>query len=86
AESGVRNRIDLSGAANGPAYIDIVPHQGATLMVGRFAGVIIDGVVPKIMGAKRFAINHLLAERGALGFPFPKGTGWSGLLKRVEAG
>ena len=36
------------------------------------------------MGLKRFAINHLLAERGELGFPFPKGTGWVGLIDAVE--
>ncbi|MGB6424997.1 MAG: hypothetical protein WBF18_06940 [Solirubrobacterales bacterium] len=37
------------------------------------------------MGARRFAVNHLLAERGAMSFPFPPGTGWVGLIERLES-
>ncbi len=30
-------------------------------------------------------VGHLLAERGAMSFPFPPGTGWVGLIERLES-
>ncbi|MCZ6774234.1 MAG: hypothetical protein O7G83_19930 [Proteobacteria bacterium] len=80
----LRLRIDLSGHANGIAYIDLTPAAKGTVMTGRFAGVTIAGLLPRLMGRRRFAVNHLLAERGALGFPFRRGTGWVGLIEQLE--
>ena len=86
AEDGrVRLPIVLSGHANGTAYIDLRTVAQGSEIIGRFAGVTVAGLLPRLMGTKLFAINHLLAERGALGFPFPKGTGWVGLIERLEA-
>jgi hypothetical protein len=84
AGGSVRLPIVLSGHASGTAYFDLRETAQGSVMTGRFAGVTLAGFLPRLMGTKRFAINHLLAERGALGFPFPKGTGWIGLIERLE--
>ncbi len=85
-DGGLRLPIQLSGHANGTAYIDLRRVEQGSEMTGRFAGVTTAGLLARLMGTKLFAINHLLAERGALGFPFPKGTGWVGLIERLERG
>ncbi|MDA1016510.1 MAG: hypothetical protein O3A00_18900 [Planctomycetota bacterium] len=86
---GWRVRIDLSDHAIGVAYFDIRPETDEstierTRLSGRFAGVRIHGFLPRCFGTKGFAIRHLRAERGEPGFPFRKGTGWVGLIERLE--
>lgn len=84
-DGGWRVRLDFARHARGVAYFEIRPQRsGGCDLVGRFAGVEIAGVVPRLMGVRRFCINHLLAERGGLTFPFPRGTGWAGLIRRLE--
>ena len=85
AGGGWRVPVELSGHAVGLAYFELALCPQGVELYGRFAGVRIHGLLPNLMGLKRFAINHLLAERGELGFPFPKGTGWVGLIDAVES-
>lgn len=85
-DGGLRIRVDLEGHVNGIAYFELHPrHDGSTLVLGRFAGTEISGILPRLMGSRMVARNHLLAESGTLGFPFPSGTGWVGLIERLEA-
>lgn len=88
-DGGWRVRVDLSGHAVGLAYFDIRqgnddPKIETTRLLGRFANVKIRGFLPRCLGARRFAIKHLGAERGEPGFPFRRGTGWIGLIERLE--
>ncbi len=85
ADGALGIEIELSHHARGRAYLEIRPTKaGGSDLIGRFDGVEIAGTLPHLMGPHRFAVNHLLAERGALRFPFPAGTGWVGLIERVE--
>ncbi len=81
---GWRLRIDFEHHCKGVAYFEIHPTRDGCDLVGRFAGVEIAGLLPRLMGVKRFCLNHLAAERGGMSFPFPHGTGWAGLIARLE--
>ncbi len=80
-----RIRIDLQGSAVGLAYFDVrASGTQETILIGRFAGVQIRGFLPRLLGKKGFAVRHLGAERGQPGFPFRTGTGWLGLIQKLE--
>jgi hypothetical protein len=84
---GVRRlELQLEHHANGLAYLEIRPRgDGSSCdLIGRFDGCEIGRALPRLMGPRRFAVNHLLAERGGLSFPFPSGAGWVGLIERLE--
>lgn len=87
-DSGWRIRINVDGHCKGLAYFVIKPEGSATetttSVTGRLAGVKIQGLLPRFFGTKGFALRHLGAERGEPGFPFRKGTGWVGLIDRLE--
>jgi hypothetical protein len=83
--SGQRIPILLSKHYQGSASIDVYPHPSrgdAVLVRGRFHGV--ENHVPLVpfMLAERV---HLRSEAGTLFLPFPKGTGWCGLYRRLES-
>ncbi len=82
-----RIELELEHHANGLAYFELRPRRDRSScdLIGRFDGAEIAGALPRLMGARRFAVNHLLAERGAMSFPFPPGTGWVGLIERLES-
>jgi hypothetical protein len=82
---GHRIPLLLSRHYQGPASIDVFPNPGssdAVLIRGRFHGV--ENHVPfvPLILAERV---HLRAEAGTFFFPFPKGTGWCGLWRRLES-
>jgi hypothetical protein len=68
----------------GPSSMDVYPgkRSGDVIIRGRFHGV--DYRVP-LVPARVAEILHLDAEAGTMPTPFPKGTGWVGLLHRLEA-
>lgn len=86
--NGWRIHIDVSGHCKGLAYFliqaDDSTTEPSTLLTGRLAEVVIQGLLPRFFGTKGFALRHLGAERGEPGFPFRKGTGWVGLIDRLE--
>ncbi|MBI4347329.1 MAG: hypothetical protein HY553_10770 [Elusimicrobia bacterium] len=84
-DGGERIAIELEGHVNGIAYFELHPGpDGSTVVLGRFAGTEIAGLLPRLMGSRRVARNHVLAESGRLDFPFPTGTGLVGLTERLE--
>lgn len=81
--SGWRLPIKFAGSFNGSASIDIYPGPANSQVIvrGRFHEVIL-----KVPGPRDFVTEcHLRAESGTLPFPFPGGTGWVGLRRRLEA-
>lgn len=58
--------------------------DGKSQLIGRFAETRINGFLPWLFGSAGFAKRHLGAERGQPGFPFRQGTGFVGLMKKVE--
>jgi hypothetical protein len=84
---GVRLTALLSRHFDGPATWDVSSKPGsagAIAIRGRFHGVKNRIPVP-FMTNQRAARIHLGAESGTLSFPFPRGTGWVGLYRRLEA-
>lgn len=84
--SGLRVPVSLGIHFRGTATVDIFEKPGAgqgVILRGRFHGV--QNHVP---GAPTFlaARMHLRAESGKLYWPFPQGTGFRGLLRRLEGG
>lgn len=67
----------------GPSSMDVYPAESgeATMVRGRFHGV--EYQVPAIPN-KWAEWLHLDAESGTMPAPFPKGTGWVGLLHKLE--
>lgn len=81
---GLRVPILMTRHFSGPASMDIYPNErnDALIIRGRFQGVEYNVAgVPKIVPEWL----HLDAESGTMPVPFPKGTGWVGLLHRLEA-
>lgn len=81
---GVRIRLMLGRYFVGPSTIDIYPdHKSQSLRIrGRFHAVKYTvPVLPTAFGC----YLHLGAETGTMPFPFPKGTGWVELARRVQA-
>jgi hypothetical protein len=64
--------------------MDVYPNErGDAMMIrGRFHGV--EYHVPAIPNKLAEGL-HLDAESGTMPIPFPKGTGWVGLLHKLEA-
>lgn len=83
--NGFRLPIILSKHFVGVASFDVYPSLTADdtiILRGRFHGV--ENHVPLVplwMATKR----HLRAEAGTFLFPYPRGTGWVGLYRRLEA-
>lgn len=82
--NGWRIPILMSGDFTGPSSMDVYPKEGGgDLMIrGRFHGV--EYHVP-VVPNKAAEILHLDAEAGTMPAPFPRGTGWVGLLHKLEA-
>jgi hypothetical protein len=83
--AGQRVPLLLSKHYQGPASLDVYPHpsqKDSVCIRGRFHGV--ENHVPflPVMLAETV---HLRAEAGTFLFPFPKGTGWCGLYRRLES-
>lgn len=85
AGGGVRIPMTLSNDFTGPSTIDLLPGRDGGRMVvrGRFHGVESHVAAAPVAWAEAL---HLEAESGTMPLPFPKGTGWAGLLRRLEAG
>src|SRR5712691_6476542 len=66
----------------GWSSMDVSQHGGALVVRGRYHGV--DYHVPGVSNKMAEGL-HLQAEAGRMSFPFPKGTGWVGLLRRLNA-
>jgi hypothetical protein len=83
---GVRIVAPLSHHFEGPATFDVYPEAaeaGVVTLRGRFHGI--KQKLPIPFATARFAAKiHLKTESGMLSFPFPKGTGWVGLYRRLE--
>lgn len=81
---GRRVPLLLSGHFTGPSTMDVYPSDRSDAMVirGRFHGV--EYQVPVIPDSVAEGL-HLEAESGTMPSPFPKGTGWVGLLHKLEA-
>ena len=80
---GRRVPLRLTHHFSGPSSMDVYPNeQGDAIMIrGRFHGV--DYHVPAIPNGVAEGL-HLDAESGTMPVPFPKGTGWVGLLHKLE--
>ena len=80
---GQRVSILLSGDFSGVSSMDVYPDPGnaALIIRGRFHGVKYE--VPLIPDALAEGL-HMEAESGTMPAPFPKGTGWIGLLRLLE--
>jgi hypothetical protein len=80
---GLRVPLLLDKHFTGPSSMDIYPGEKEDQMIvrGRFHGV--DYHVP---GVPNWVAEylHLGAESGTMPAPFPKGTGWVGLLHKLE--
>ena len=76
--------LKLSGHFTGPSTMDVYPHDSGNAIVirGRFHGV--EYHLPAIPDVIAEWL-HLDAEAGTMPAPFPKGTGWVGLLHELEA-
>ena len=85
---GIRLPLLMSRHFRGVASIDVYPNPapdstgGGLVIRGRYHGV--EDHVPLIPPGMSTRI-HLRAEAGTLSFPFPKGTGYCGLLELLEA-
>ncbi len=81
---GRRVPLLLSGHFTGWSSMDVYPTEAGDAMIirGRFHGV--EYHVPAIPNKVAEGL-HLEAESGTMPTPFPKGTGWIGLLDRLEA-
>jgi len=82
--NGRRIPLLLTGHFTGPSSMDVYPHEGGNAMIirGRFHGV--EYNVAAIPDSVAEGL-HLEAESGTMPPPFPKGTGWVGLLHKLEA-
>jgi hypothetical protein len=80
---GWRVPLVLTKHFTGPTSMDVYPNQSgdAIIIRGRFHGV--QYHVPGIPN-KLAEWLHLDAESGTMPAPFPKGTGWVGLLHKLE--
>jgi len=66
----------------GWSTMDVYPDErGALIIRGRYHGV--DYHVPGVSNKMAEGL-HLQAEAGRMAFPFPKGTGWLGLLHKLN--
>jgi hypothetical protein len=81
---GRRTPLMLTDHFTGPSSMDVYPDEGGDAMTirGRFHGV--EYHVPVIPNQVAEGL-HLDAEAGTMPIPFPKGTGWVGLLHKLEA-
>jgi hypothetical protein len=81
---GQRVGLMLSGHFTGPSSMDVylADRPDAMIIRGRFHGV--EYKVPLIPDSLAEGL-HLEAESGTMPSPFPRGTGWVGLLRRLEA-
>ncbi len=79
--TGQRVPVLLGHHFRGTATVDVFATPGGTILRGRF-----HGVANHVPGAPTFlaARMHLRAESGKLYWPFPQGTGFRGLLRRLE--
>ena len=82
--SGWRVPLLLDKHFTGPSSMDVYPGErgGGIIIRGRFHGVDyqITGVPNKLA-----EYLHLGAESGTMPVPFPKGTGWVGLRRKLKA-
>jgi hypothetical protein len=80
---GKRIPLTLLEHFTGPSSMDVYPNPGTDSITirGRFHGV--EYHVPGIPNQLAETL-HLDAESGTMPNPFPKGTGWVGLLKKLE--
>jgi hypothetical protein len=80
---GRRVPVLLKKHFTGWSSMDVYPDdRGGSLIVrGRYHGV--DYHLPGVSNTKAEHL-HLKAESGRMPFPFPKGSGWVGLPKRLE--
>jgi|HubBroStandDraft_6_1064221.scaffolds.fasta_scaffold486788_1 hypothetical protein len=81
---GRRVPLLLSENFSGPSSMDVYSGNSSDVMIirGRFHGV--EYHVPLIPTSVAEGL-HLEAESGTMPDPFPKGTGWLGLLHKLEA-
>ena len=79
--SGWRIPLKLAGTFNGSASLDVYPGSkpGEIVVRGRFHEVVETMPGPHDL----VTALHLRAESGRLPFPFPKGTGWIGLRRKL---
>jgi hypothetical protein len=79
--SGWRIPMKFAGSFNGSASLDVYPGpaRGEIVVRGRFHEVIENMPAPHELVTE----YHLRAESGILPFPFPGGTGWVGLRRRL---
>jgi hypothetical protein len=80
---GKRNPIMLLEHFTGTASMDVYPNPGTDSITirGQFHGV--EYHVPGVPNQVAEFL-HLDAESGTMPVPFPKGTGWVGLLRKLE--
>jgi hypothetical protein len=79
--SGWRIPMRFAGSFNGSASLDVYagPTPAQIVVRGRF-----HEVVENVPAPRDFVTEcHLRAESGVLPFPFPRGTGWIGLRRRL---
>lgn len=81
---GKRMGLMLSGHFVGPSSMDVYPNERCDELIirGRFHGV--EYTMPAIPTMIAETL-HMGAEAGTMPIPFPKGTGWVGLLHKLEA-
>ena len=81
---GRRAPLLLTRDFTGPSSMDVYPSPEGEAMIirGRFHGI--EYHVPAIPDKLAEGL-HLEAESGTMPAPFPKGTGWVGLLHKLEA-
>jgi len=81
---GIRLPMLVSRNFRGVASIDVFPRSpGGVVIRGRYHGV--ENHIP-LMPLGMATRIHLRAEAGNLSFPFPSGTGFPGLLRRLSNG
>lgn len=82
--NGLRVPILLTGHFTGTSSMDVFRGKSGEALIirGRFHGV--DYHVPGVPNEVAEYL-HLAAESGSMPAPFPKGTGWVGLLEKLEA-
>ena len=80
---GKRIPLELTQHFTGPSSMDVIPdpEENSLIIRGRFHGI--EYHVPGIPNNIAESL-HLDAESGTMPSPFPKGTGWVGLLHRLE--
>jgi hypothetical protein len=81
--NGRRVPLLLTGDFTGTSSMDVFPNKSDSAMIirGRFHGV--EYQVPVVPDKVAEGL-HLEAESGTMPAPFPKGTGWVGLLHKLE--